>query len=276
MRSCEYTKTKQPGRTKRVHLGCIIFRAQDRSVIPPSHADLLFSTAFVTIVFEDQKNGKKMDARTQRRSGHQFLCPVLRWGSAVQQIIATIPNYTDQTNLCSVFLNKEVLDISNSFVRKLLRHTCHLYGGLTMFGFHSHEIGNCSIRSGAAMALFLMENSQAKIMILGRLSWDAFLVYIRPQVLEWTHNMSCDMIYLDFFFDAASRDLVTSDDPRTRKRVQQPFNGRPDCDNAKISQSSLTEFNGGVHLRIGRILPSLVSDSPTKKASSFIFLVFLN
>jgi hypothetical protein len=41
-----------------------------------------------------------------------------------------------------------------------------------------------------------------------------------------THNMSCDMIYLDTFFDAISRDLVTSDDPRTRKRIQQPFNGR--------------------------------------------------
>jgi hypothetical protein len=38
--------------------------------------------------------------------------------------------------------------------------------------------------------------------------------------------MSCDMIYLDSFFDAASRDLVTPDDPRTCKRLQQPFNGR--------------------------------------------------
>jgi hypothetical protein len=167
-----------------------------------------------------------MDTRTQRRSGHRFLCPVLRWGSAVKRIIATIPNYNDQTNLCSVLLNGEVLDLSNSFVRKLLRHTCTLYGGHTTFGFHPHEIGNRSIRSGAAMALFLMDHSPAKIMILGRWSSDAFLVYIRPQVLEWTHNMSCDMIYLDSFFDAANRDLVTSDDPRTRKRLQQSFNGR--------------------------------------------------
>jgi hypothetical protein len=76
------------------------------------------------------------------------------------------------------------------------------------------------------MALFLMDHFPAKIMILGRWSSDAFLLYIRQQVLEWTHNMSCDMIYLDTFFDAISRDLVTSDDPRTRKRIQQPFNGR--------------------------------------------------
>ncbi|WP_288993364.1 hypothetical protein, partial [uncultured Marinobacter sp.] len=48
----------------------------------------------------------------------------------------------------------------------------------------------------------------------------------RPQFLEWTHNMSCDMIYLDSFLDAANTDLVASDDPRTRKRLQQSFNGR--------------------------------------------------
>ncbi len=226
MRSCEYTKTARPGRTKRVRLGCIVFRTRTRRVIDHSDPNLLTSAAYVTIVFEDQKNGKKMDARTQRRSGHRFLCPVLRWGSAVRRIIATIPNYTEQTNLCSVLLDGEVLDISNSFVRKLLRHTCELYGGHTTFGFHPHEIGNRSIRSGAAMSLFLMDHSPAKIMILGRWSSDAFLVYIRPQVLEWTHNMSCDMLYLDSFLDAANTDLVASDDPRTRKRLQQSFNGR--------------------------------------------------
>jgi hypothetical protein len=69
------------------------------------------------------------------------------------------------------------------------------------------------------MALFLMDHSPAMIMILGRWSSDAFLVYIRPQVLKWTHNMSYDMIHLDSFFDAANRDLVTSDDPGTRKRL---------------------------------------------------------
>jgi hypothetical protein len=226
MRSCEYTKTSRPGRTKLVRLGCIVFRTRSRRVLQHTDPDLLSLTEFVTIIFEDQKNGKKMDARTQRRTGHRFLCPVLRWASAVQRIINTIPDYNDQTNLCSVLLSGEVLDISNSFVLKLLRHTCTLYGGFSSFGFHPHEIGNRSIRSGAAMALFLMDHSPAKIMILGRWSSDAFLVYIRPQVLEWTHNMSCDMIYLDSFFDAAHQNIVASDDPRTRKRLQQPFNGR--------------------------------------------------
>ncbi len=76
------------------------------------------------------------------------------------------------------------------------------------------------------MSLFLMDHSPAKIMILGRWSSDAFLVYIRPQVLEWTINMPRDMIHLDSFFDAPHRDLVAPDDPLTRKRLQASFNGR--------------------------------------------------
>ena len=226
MRSCEYTKTARPGRTKRVRMGCIVFRTLSRRVLKLTDPDLLNVADYVTIVFEDQKNGKKMDARTQRRSGHAYLCPILRWGSAVQRIIATIPSWTDQTTMCSVQLDGKILEISNVFVRKLLRHTCFLFGGFATFGFHPHEIGNRSLRSGAAMSLFLMDHSPAKIMILGRWSSDAFLVYIRPQVLEWTNNMSCDMIHLDSFFDASHRDLVAADDPRTRKRLKASFNGR--------------------------------------------------
>jgi hypothetical protein len=226
MRSCEYTKTARPGQTKRIRMGGIVFRTRSRRVLSLSDPDLLRLADYVTIVFEDQKNGKKMDARSQRRSGHSYLCPILRWGSAVQRITATIPDWTDQTTLCSIAIDDKIMEISNVFVRKLLRHTCFLFGGFTTFGFHPHEIGNRSIRSGAAMSLFLMDHSPAKIMILGRWSSDAFLVYIRPQVLEWTNNMSCDMIHLDSFFDASHRDLVAADDPRTRKRLQASFNGR--------------------------------------------------
>ena len=226
MRSCEYTKSVPLGRTKRVRMGCFVFRTASRRVLSHTDPKLLQQAEYVTIVFEDQKNGKKMDARTQRRSGHKFLCPVLRWGSAVQRIVATIPDWNEQTTLCSFALDGETLEIGNAFVRKLLRHTCYIFGGFKTFGFHPHEIGNKSIRSGAAMSLFLMDHSPAKIMILGRWSSDAFLVYIRPQVLEWTHNMSCDMIHLDSFFDAPHKDIVAPDDPRTRKRLQASFNGR--------------------------------------------------
>jgi hypothetical protein len=164
-----------------------------------------------------------MDARTNSRSGHQFLCPVLRWSSAVQHIITTTPGWNKQTTLCLVVLDGETVKIGNAFVRKLFRHTCSAFGGFKTFGFHPPEIGNKSLWSGAAMSLFLMDHSPAKIMILGTWSSDAFLVCIRPQVLEWTN----DMIHLDSFFDAPHQDVVApADDPRTRKRLQASFNGR--------------------------------------------------
>ena len=52
------------------------------------------------------------------------------------------------------------------------------------------------------MALFLANHSPAKIMILGCWKLDAFLMYIQPQVLEWTHSMSGDMICNPNFVDA--------------------------------------------------------------------------
>jgi hypothetical protein len=51
------------------------------------------------------------------------------------------------------------------------------------------------------MALFLQNVSSDRIMILGRWESEAFLVYIRPQVLEWTNNMSKSMIAIDSFTD---------------------------------------------------------------------------
>ena len=73
------------------------------------------------------------------------------------------------------------------------------------------------------MGLFLAGISVDKIKMLGRWSSDAFLVYIRPQVLEWTNNMSSEMIKNNSFFDAtASHGALTS---TPRSRFDRSFNG---------------------------------------------------
>ena len=54
------------------------------------------------------------------------------------------------------------------------------------------------------MALFLMDHSSDQIMILGRWKSKAFLVYIRPQIIEWTKNFSSDMISFNNFFELCS------------------------------------------------------------------------
>jgi hypothetical protein len=62
MRSCEYTKITRPGHTKRIRMGGIVFRTRSRRVLLLTNPDLLKLADYVTIISEDQKNGKKMDA----------------------------------------------------------------------------------------------------------------------------------------------------------------------------------------------------------------------
>ena len=103
--------------------------------------------------------------------------------------------------------------VNSEFTKRLLRETCRIYGGADTFGFEPDEIGNHSLRSGAAMALFMMNHSPERIMILGRWNSDAFLAYIRPQVMEWTSNMARDMVSFQSFTD-----LLTYDDKRGHRR----------------------------------------------------------
>ena len=70
------------------------------------------------------------------------------------------------------------------------------------------------------MGLFLMNHPVSKIMILGRWSSDDFLDYIHPQVLEWTNQLSTDMIQNDSFFDAADSRRAESSDPGTRTKAR--------------------------------------------------------
>jgi hypothetical protein len=61
-------------------------------------------------------------------------------------------------------------------------------------------------------------------MILGRWASNAFLAHIKPQVLEWTTNMSTSMVQIDSFFDASNAPNynTTAMDPQHRYT---PFNG---------------------------------------------------
>jgi hypothetical protein len=226
MRSCEYSKPPILGQTRCIDLDGLIFRTTSNVIIEHSDPGLLALAEYVTVTFVNQKNGRKMDSRTQRRTKDRTLCPVIRYATQVRRILRTIPTATGTTKVNTIALNGKLGLITNTYILNLLRNTCYSFGGKKTFGFEPNEIGNKSIRSGAAMALFINDISTAKIMILGRWSSDAFLVYIRPQVLEWTNNMSREMIAVDSFFDVQMNHHTTTDDPRTRANTyNNPFNG---------------------------------------------------
>ena len=76
----------------------------------------------------------------------------------------------------------------------------------------------------AVMSVFVLSSSHTLTgsevqQILGRWSSDAFLDYTRPQVLEWTDNMSRNMIRHDSFLHATDTHRADDqDDPRVRSR----------------------------------------------------------
>jgi hypothetical protein len=167
MRSCEYCIHTTPGRTKTLCLRHLVFRDKRMWVIPHTHPRLEQVAEYVTVTFEDQKNGIKMDSRSHRRTGDPKLCPTACLGRAVRPIVSTVPGWTKDTLLCTIRLGNKNQQITNTFTKRLLRHTCQLYGGHKTFGSHPREIGNRSIRSGAVMTLFMKDHLTAKIMILG-------------------------------------------------------------------------------------------------------------
>ena len=66
--------------------------------------------------------------------------------------------------------------------------------GEARFGIAKHELGTHSLRSGAAMAMYLGECPVYTIMLIGRWSSNAFLRYIRQQVMEFSHNVTKKML----------------------------------------------------------------------------------
>ena len=79
-----------------------------------------------------------------------------------------------------------------------------LRDGVTAFGsdrlrIKPNEIGTHSIRSGAAMAMYLGGVPVFAIQIIGRWSSDAFMRYIRKQVEEFTFDVSARMLTIQQF-----------------------------------------------------------------------------
>jgi hypothetical protein len=202
-------------------VGGLIFLHREKREIPYDHPGLEMA-AYVTYLFADQKNKDKNCRRTQGRTADPVLCPVCRSASLIQRIRRLAPHFDDTTTINTMTVAGVTLQLASGYLCSQLRHACTILGGKAEFGYDAQEIGTKSIRSGAAMGLFLMNHSSKRIMLMGRWLSQAFLVYIRPQVVEWTNNMSCDMIRHDSFTDASGFNMA---DPEIARIPQRRFNG---------------------------------------------------
>ena len=83
--------------------------------------------------------------------------------------------------------------------------------GKDNLGFVADDLGLHSIRSGAAMSMYLAGVPVFTIMLIGRWSSDAFLRYIRKQVQEFSKEVSKKMVLQDDFFTILE---ASREDPR--------------------------------------------------------------
>jgi hypothetical protein len=117
--------------------------------------------------------------------------------------------------ISTVVTQGKIFTIPSSMVLDRIRSAvCFL--GKEKLGFSDADVGTHSNRSGGAMGMYLAGTPVYTIMLLGWWSSDAFMRYIRKQVLDMSHRISAKMITYeefytipDFVHNAADGDLCT-------------------------------------------------------------------
>ena len=202
MRSCKYSKTstkEESKRTKIIRVHNIRFFASSR--IRHHDHDQLKDSNFVQITFEYMKNDDRNESVGMfRATSSSLLFPVRVWARIVKRVRSYLGD--DNPNLrcvCSFHDKGKMTLITSSGICAKLRASAKAIGKAAL-GFDPHKIGTHSLRSGAAMALFLAHVPAPTIMIIGRWRSDAFLLYIRKQVAQFSMDLSSRMLqHADFF-----------------------------------------------------------------------------
>ena len=208
MRSCEYSKVRGDRRTKLLELGNIRFY-RDRRELSQMDPELHLADC-VSITFTFQKNDQRDETVTMHRTDDPVLCPVRAWAAIVSRLRSN-STVSDHTSVNTYFVKGDAFVVTLVNVLHALRAAV-TYLGKDTLGFTASEIGTHSLRSAAAMAMYLAGVPVYTIMLIGRWSSDAFLRYIRRQVQEFSSGVSSRMILTQDYFTIP--DFAAKDDPR--------------------------------------------------------------
>ena len=214
-RSCEYSVATSSRKTKTLEIEDIRFSTNEAGEIP-FESEEIWNAPCVTYTFKDQKNGEKYEQVTQQATNDPVMCPV-RMSAAIVTNILNIKGASTKSKICSYQTSEGKLrEITQTMLLKEHRNTADAIGE-DRLGFTSQEIGTHSVRSSAAMSMFLANTPIFVIMMVGRWSSDAFLKYIRRQVLQSVRGVSTKMISNDLFWSLPDPQ-ATIEDPRTRNQ----------------------------------------------------------
>jgi hypothetical protein len=173
MRMWKYVKVQQHGKqwTKILCLQNLWFFKNGWLV--NHHNPFLEFTNCINITFEMQKKDDKNNAVTQMSSGDVTLCPV-RAAVIIVYRIQTYPGANNDTPISTIWQYDSIKHITSKQIKNVLRDAVLAIGKDTLH-IAANEIGTISIRSGAAMAMFLGDCPVFLIMMIGCWSSDTFL-----------------------------------------------------------------------------------------------------
>ncbi len=134
---------------------------------------------------------------TQWKTSDPVMCPVKLWAFIVERILTY--KGTNKDSPISLALHRNsTISITSEMVANLLNDGIIAIGEMKL-GIHHSEVGTHSIRSGAAMAMYLAGVPIFSIMLIGQWLSLAFLKYIRKQVQEFSFGISLKMIQVQSF-----------------------------------------------------------------------------
>jgi hypothetical protein len=144
---------------------------KEGELIPHTHPNLELADC-VSITFKCQKREEKHDTVTQESWGDSVLCPV--WFTA--SLFLHIWSYKgmDSSTQVSTYIRNDVVEHVTS--TQVINALCGVVGaiGKTCLEISEQKMGTHSIRSGAAIAMYLGKCPVYTIMLIGRWSSDAF------------------------------------------------------------------------------------------------------
>ena len=215
MRSREYVSVPraEEGRTKILVLRNFRF-IREGKVLSHDSAELECADC-VAITFEMQKKEEKNDTIHHKATGDRIMCPV----RAAVELVRRIRSYArinDETPISAVMMGTRIRHVTSKQVAKALQDAVTAIGE-DVLNIKAEDVGTHSLRSAAAMAMFLGGLPVYLIMLMGRWSSDAFLRYIRKQIEQFSHDVSTKMIKNMFHrYIPAISTTINDRDPRQR------------------------------------------------------------
>ena len=204
MRSCEYSDVEAQRRTAVVQVRDITFwKGSERLGL--HQTDEIRNADAVSITFRKQKNRDDGTTITQHRNkDDDDLCPVRALGEIVGRIRGygetTGKSWTQSTiNTFPRAGGAGLTGITSKTVLQRIRQAVAEIGG-SRLGYDAGRVGTHSIRSGAAMAMFLAGVPIETIQLIGRWKSRAFMRYIRIQVPDITKDVASKMTLRESFF----------------------------------------------------------------------------